>query len=101
MYQGTPLRAHLEKVEQATGKTPAELIFEEDPPEHLLYLLDWFWELHSGRQTGFSGPNPLSYNDIMGWRALFDIDITAWEIKALKAIDNVYMKVVRELQDEK
>jgi hypothetical protein len=43
-----------------------------------------------------SGPNPISYDIIMGWCYLNNIKLTPWEISVVKSLDNLWIKVTGE-----
>jgi hypothetical protein len=42
---------------------------------------------------GFSGPNPISYQEIKTWKELTDTPLSAWEVEAVKCVDVVFMGV--------
>lgn len=58
------------------------------------HLLHWYADLASVRSYGMAGPMPVSYNDIMGWKALTGIIVEPHEIRLLRQIDAVFMEVV-------
>ena len=41
---------------------------------------------------GFSGPNPISYNEIKSWKELTDTPISSRDIEVIKLVDVVYMR---------
>ena len=63
-------------------------------PNGFEYFIDWFRELSEGRTYHMSGPNPLSFTDIMNWKALFGIHLFDWQVRVLKEIDNVFLSVL-------
>ena len=90
--QATKLE-HLEQVERQTGRTPKEL---EGPdfPISLEYLWSAFFSLSSARTSGFSGPNPITYQEIKAWKELTQTPLSARDVEAVKRLDLVYMRVM-------
>ena len=76
----------------------ALLQIEEAPeiPFYLEHIWGWFWQIHSGRTYGMSGPNPLTWTDIQSWSNILKTDIRPIEAEILKEIDSVYLKYVSE-----
>jgi len=87
---GTSEREHLEQVERQTGHRPKAL---DGPDFPLLMSHVWsaFIALSNGRSMGFSGPNPLSYQEIKTWKELTETPLSAWEVEAVKCVDVVFM----------
>jgi len=91
MQGGVKLRDHYEQYEKSTGKTPEEL--EDDFLSYdLLYIWNWFLELHSTRTNNGFGASPISYLEIGSWVMLNEIFINGFEVKAIKEIDRVYLE---------
>jgi hypothetical protein len=42
---------------------------------------------------GFSGPNPITYNEIKAWKELTDTPVSSRDIEAIKLVDVVYMGI--------
>ena len=84
---------HLEQVERQTGRTPKEL---EGPdfPISIEYLWSAFLSLSVSRTTGFSGPNPITYEEIRAWKELTQTPLTSRDVEAIKRLDLVYMRVM-------
>lgn len=51
------------------------------------HLWRWFQELAATRQSGF-GANPISFSEIDAWARLTRTRPAAWEVRALRALDN-------------
>lgn len=85
------MRDHLENVHRQTGKMPAQLIPPVDMPEFLNYLWQWFCSLSGGRGYTENGPMPLSFSEIQAWAHLTKTDLSAWEVSALKQIDQAFL----------
>lgn len=47
-----------------------------------------FHDLHNARGTGFNGPDPISFPDIAAWSVLNATRLKAWELSAIRALDN-------------
>jgi hypothetical protein len=92
---GVSEREHLEQVEKQIGITPIAL--EAPPfPLDMEYVWSAFLSLNEGRGAGFSGPLPISYQEIKSWMELTGNILTPFEIDAVKRLDRVYIKVVND-----
>lgn len=90
---GVPLRTHLESLENQTGITPEKLI-DFGPPFQLEHIWNWYEEVTIGRGSDGFGPAALSYADIYAWVSLLKIEISPWEVKALRLIDQTFRNVM-------
>ena len=52
-----------------------------------------FISLSNSRTAGFSGPNPITYEQIKAWKELTDTPLNARDVEAIVRIDAVYMRV--------
>jgi hypothetical protein len=52
-----------------------------------------FISLSNSRSTGYSGPNPITYEQIKAWKELTDTPLDARDVEAVVRIDAVYMRV--------
>mgnify|MGYP001285529195 CR=1 FL=1 len=52
-----------------------------------------FVALSNSRTMGFSGPNPITYNEIKAWKELTDTSVSSRDIEAIKLVDVVYMGI--------
>ena len=52
-----------------------------------------FITLSNTRSAGFSGPNPITYEQIKAWKELTETPISPWEVIAIKRVDTVYMGI--------
>ncbi|MEN6621493.1 MAG: hypothetical protein ABFD50_08100 [Smithella sp.] len=59
-------------------------------------FIDWFMELSAARSYHMSGPNPLSFADIISYKTLMGIDLYDWQVRVLKQIDAVFLTVLSE-----
>jgi hypothetical protein len=95
---GKPAREHFEQVEKSTGKRPPEL---DGPlmPECTELVWEVFCKLHSTRQAGM-GVSPISYTEIECYCRLTGIKLYQWQLRAIKTIDDAYLKSQRESTKE-
>ena len=86
-------REHLEQVERQTGRKLEAL----EPPTHFPPLLEHVWSafcrLNANRTAGFSGPNPITYEQIKAFKELTETPLAAWEVDAVMRLDTIYMGV--------
>ena len=60
------------------------------------HVWDWFWTL-SGRRR--SGTEALTFADVGEWSRLLQIDLLPQEVEMLMAMDDRYLRAVREDQE--
>jgi hypothetical protein len=80
---------------KVTGKPPKDLIGPPFPDRYA-HIWGYFLDLHNGRSYGMSGPNPLSWSDIKAWDDLMAIGLKNWEVRAIKALDLLWLRVMGE-----
>lgn len=68
---------------------------DQEFPGGALHVWDWFWQL-SGRRH--SGPEALTFADVGQWSRLLHIDLLPEEVQMLMAMDDQYLRAVREEQ---
>lgn len=81
-----PVKTHLIKVWEQTGKKPKELEFP-DCPEELQYLKNWFFELYRGSKD-------ITFSEIESWARLTATPIDPWEVNLLVELGQMLNKVV-------
>jgi len=91
---GGSVRDHLEQV-ASQGIDVPELDMP-DPPRELFYIVQWFEELSEGRQYSMSGPQPISWSDIMAWRECFLTHPHRWELRIIRDLDNRFIRIMTE-----
>jgi len=96
--QGTTQRESLQHVLNSTPQDSppylsarAQLDEEPEIPYCLQHVWDWFWELNSGRPSGFNGPEPLTYSEIQSWKNVKEILVRDFEIDIIKYLDTLYL----------
>lgn len=85
-------REHLEQVAKQVGFKPEELKGPEFP-ELVSHVWSSFLSLSNSRTNGFSGPNPITYEQIKAWKDLTNNVLSARDIDAIMRIDRVFMRV--------
>lgn len=67
----------------------------------LLYIWEWFVELQRGRQNNGFSVNPTSWSELRAWRLENGLpQLTAFELKALRALDSAYVGHSAERAEE-
>lgn len=88
---GVSLQENLESVERQTGKRPEELDGPEFP-----YLMSYCWSaftmLSNSRSPSMSGIAPITYEQILAWKKVTDMPLSAREVEAIKRLDNVFLE---------
>lgn len=65
-------------------------------PDDLLYLWEWFLQLHRSRGGSGFGLMGITYEGIRAWCDVTGAEPHGWEIEAIKRADNAYCDVVNE-----
>lgn len=65
-------------------------------PDRYAHLWEMFLHLHSGRSYSMGGPNPLSWSDIKAYDDLFGLSLKEWEVRAIKALDVLWLRIMNE-----
>lgn len=65
-------------------------------PTRYAYIWEMFLSLHTGRSYHEGGPNPLSWSDIGAWDRLLHVGLKDWEIRAIKALDALWLRTLNE-----
>jgi hypothetical protein len=105
---GVTKRDHLLNVlEQAPEDSDmynsALIELDEGPeiPYCIEHVWEWFWQIHKGRTNNMSGPNPLTWTDLLAWTVVTGIQVRPIEFEIIKEMDSAYLKYVSERQDKK
>lgn len=77
----------MEKVEQQTGKRPAQLDAGGEFPAGAEHVWLWFNELCGSRP----GPGLLPYTEVQAYFGLHGIVPAAWELEAVKRLDRAWV----------
>lgn len=62
-------------------------------PTALSYLFEVFAELSTARRVGFSGPEPIGFDQLYFWQLASGFKLRAWERRLLLRIDSVWRRV--------
>lgn len=83
----------MEQVERQTGRKVEALESPTEFPRLLSHVWSAFISLSNSRTSGFSGPNPITYEQILAWKQVTEYPLQSWEADAIKRLDKVYMGV--------
>ncbi len=84
-------REHLDQVERQIGRKIEALESPTEFPVLISHVWSAFITLSNSRSAGFSGPNPITYEQIKAWKDLTETPLASWEVEAIKRLDVVYM----------
>lgn len=88
MATGGTVRSNLENVWRRTKVKPKEL--EQVEFQVIMgHVWSWFHDLRRSIGQGFSGPLPISYQDIYAWSAMTGNRPDPFEISCIVALDEV------------
>ncbi len=97
---GSTLRANLLSVHRQTGVRPKQLEVESCPPL-VGYVWDWFLELQEERSfTEMGSPEALTSGQLESWSRLNRISLSAFELKAIKQLDRLFISKKYEKKEE-
>jgi hypothetical protein len=72
----------------------------EKPLSHLAEpIWNTFWTLHSTRQIGQTGFQPLTYLEIEAFMRLMDIDLEPYEVQIIKRMDIVFLNTLNTTKE--
>jgi len=86
---------HFKAVERITGKKP-EALELPDLPIQLSHLWNIFCELHRGRPSGFNGPEPITYRQILDWKEVTEGILSHRDVATILKLDKVYEEVMNQ-----
>lgn len=73
---------------------------EVDVPEIGMFLWNWFWELRESSAPGFSGPSPISNQELVAWVSLTGNVVRREELKVLKSMSSRYCSEIDKESEE-
>jgi len=79
-----------------TKRQPEELANLPRLPRQGRALWADFLDLHLTRRSGLNGPERLSFADLQAWQIVTASTLAPWEIRAILALDRVYMATVAD-----
>jgi hypothetical protein len=95
---GTKLADHLDQILRTHGELPPGSPVVEEIPFPAAALWSIFWQLSGARGSNGFGPTGLSFTEIQAWSDLYAVELTPWEVEALKAMDAEYLKTTAQLE---
>lgn len=81
---------------KATGIKQDALAEEIDLPDGVWHVWSYFNELHHERTGNGFGPNVINSTGIKHWCQVNNKRLEAWELKAIKALDKLWMESIRK-----
>lgn len=81
----------MEQVERQTGRKIEALVSPTEFPRLLSHVWSAFISLSNSRTSGFSGPNPISYEQIAAWKQITEYPLLAWETEVIIRLDKMYL----------
>lgn len=97
---GSTLRDNLLSVFKQTGVRPRQLD-TEDCPSVMKYIWDWFLELQEERGVDDMGrPLEFSSEKLLSWSRLQRVQLTAFELEAIKRLDRLFTSQKFEKEEE-
>jgi len=81
-----------------TDKEPEDVIEEQyttELPEEAEVAYATFLELAAARSSNGWGPSAISYLDIKSWSDLYGVELSPWDIKAIRMLDQLYLSASR------
>lgn len=85
------MRVHLESAAARGSALAIARLEGPEPPEDLLYLLEYAEELARGRRYSVNGPEPIGWTDIHAWAQLTGRHPEPDEVHAILLIDAVLL----------
>lgn len=96
--QGNTKYELLTRFSKKTGKQHPDLDFPE-VNDMAMYLWDWYMELNSQRTSNGFGQNPITFLDIQAWANLTKRFPLAWEVKAIRTMDTMWLNEIAKNRD--
>lgn len=90
MDDGLTLETHLLSYWRQSGVLPDQLKVPPIPYE-LQYIWDWWVELHNTRPVAMD-ICALTYTEVANWSNLLKINVTAFEVRCIMALDCAFMR---------
>lgn len=90
---GNTVLHHLLAVESAIGRTPPPLqeYYDIECPPAVEGIYFWWLDLHERRTNNGFSENPLSFQEILAWKTLYNIPLTDFQIDIILKIDRWWL----------
>lgn len=69
-------------------------------PDEMKEVWGWFLDLNNTRPTGF-GASPITFNEMLSYFDLYNIDVTTTEIDLIRMLDNIALEINRKQEEKK
>ena len=93
---GSTLRQHLQHAATATGRVDPQLL--RQVPRWAVPLWSAFVELAACRPQGMAGSGAIPFTEIAAWQQLHGVQMSAWEVGSIVAMDHATLGVAAELR---
>lgn len=84
------------KTKAKHGLPPPADLFGPPFPDRYAHLWHAFLDLSSARSYNGMGPNPISWPDILAWDTLTQAGLQEWEVRVIKGIDALWLRITGE-----
>ena len=94
---GATLRTHLQRLAKNTGEVDPQLNIEWPPVGRPI------WEAfrRMGRSMSFSGPGPITPQDILAYQTLHGVRFSSWELEVIEQFDAIALNAMHSQQSKK
>ena len=84
-------REHLQSLAARGDKAAAAMLRGPEVPSAVRHLYEWWGEVAAGRGAGGLGPASLTWQDIAGWMAVTQTDLTPLEAQTILRMDRAFL----------
>lgn len=78
---------------------PPRVPIDEEPPEPMAYLWQWFTDLSMSRTGNGYGANPIQPSEIISWAIGMNVALTPWEFGTLRRMEAAVVSVLNRKRD--
>lgn len=97
---GASERDHLLEAARRGSESAQEALEGPEPPETMLYLMEWAYALCGRSGASMEGLAPVSYGTIEAWSRLMGVTPDPLEVRALITLDSVIRHPERGEQEK-
>ncbi len=65
------------------------------PPDALLYLLEWFYQIAHGRPVAMGALLPIPNAEILAWSTLTRTPLRLWEVETIRRLDAAFLTAIQ------
>lgn len=102
---GKSIGAHYRQLARSKRVNPDVFLEEtlgiQPIPSLFWHVWEIFAELSLSRQSGFGGPQPIQYSEIVAWATLHRRPLLVWEVDVIKSIDVVFLQYLAEREKKR